>query len=382
MLMADLSDRFDNLSEAELADGVITGLEALADHIGADRVSLLELGDESGRDVVIESHHEPRADLGRLDAVATTGWLVRQLKRGRAHIFKTIDNMPAVAARDRSLLRSQSVESVIAVSLKGDGLSRLALLCEAQSARPAWSDDTLRRVRLIGNIIVGAVLRCRSRSMIAELSGRLVDAREQERRRIARELHDDVNQRMAHVCMDLVHLKGQMEGGVHTLRDDTEQLVDRVRSLSSDIGRVCRDLYPSKLEHVDFIPSLRGLCRDVSKRHDLTVHVNNRLGGFRPCRDNAFALYRVAQEALHNVVKHSGAAEVFLDVGAALRGVEMSIRDTGAGFDPAEAAGSGLGLSSMRDRLLQLGGHLRIETGRGQGTRLKAWVPATALTEQ
>ncbi len=378
-LMMDLSGRLDSQSGSRLSNNVMWGMKSLADIVGADRVSFVELSSPPDGGSVLYSHRRPRRKIKKLVSCRRITWLCAELKQGRAQILTKPGDLPSEAAADLASFEADRITNCIAVPLKPSDETAFALICEAVGREAGWTTDTLNHIGLIGDIIVNAIQRFRANQTIVELRGRLVEAQERERRRIARELHDDVNQRMAHLCLDLIRLKSECENGAIDVSEVAEELANRTRHLSSDIGKICHDLYPSRLDHVEFIPSLRGLCRDFTSRYNLDVRFHDRLNCQKVSSGTAFSLYRIAQEALHNVVKHSGSAEAIIEIKDAVQGVEMSVADSGAGFDPDETeSDGGLGLNSMRDRLQLIGGRLWIETGPTQGTRLEVWVPAAA----
>lgn len=377
-LAVALSGRLDALSDSPLAGDIVWGLRTLADHFRVDRVSFIELPIHQSPGRVLYNYRRTGSKLGKKQACQSLPWICAELKRGNAKIPTQVDDLPQEASADRAVFKADRIGSCIAVPLKRNGDTVFGLICEATGRCPGWSVETLNRVALAGDIIANAVQRVRANETIIELRGRLVDAQERERRRIARELHDDVSQRMAHLCLDLVRLKTQCEVGDIDVSEVAEELANRTRNLSSDISRICRDLYPSRLEHMDLVPSLLGLCRDFSSRYDLDVQFIDGLCETKVPGRTTFTLYRIAQEALHNVVKHSGSTDAIVEIRDHDDGIEMSVTDNGAGFDPkgVRAAG-GVGLNSIRDRLQLIDGHLHIDPGPGHvGTRLRAWAPA------
>ena len=376
-LIAELSGELETESREGLSDTVIWSLEMIGDLIGADRISLIELGRDVDGCGVVYSHCNQQTELEPIASVVPIRWLCGELRQGTAHVITTPTSLPRSASDDRSFLQASGIESCLAAPLGRAATPDFALLCESRLRNCGWAVDTLKRVTLAGRMIANAVRRCRADQTITELRGRLVEAQECERRRIARELHDDVSQRMAHLCLDLVRLKDEYENGAIDIGEVANDLANRTRVLSSDIGRICRELYPSRLEHADLSAAIGGLCRDFTNRHTLDVEFQDRLGRRKVPAETTFSLYRIAQEALRNVVKHSGARSAVIVLRSSRRGIEMLITDTGCGFDPDTAAsGDGLGLNSMRDRLQLIGGHLLIETIPDLGTRLEIWVPA------
>lgn len=199
---------------------------------------------------------------------------------------------------------------------------------------------------------------------LRQLSGRLIAAQEDERSRIARDLHDDAGQRLALLAIEL----DQLQAG---------SLADAVRALSADLHRIAHQLHPAILDQLGLLPAARRFAGELAARHGLTIEVVSERWPEALPRDAALVLYRVLQEALQNAVKHSGADRV--EIAFRGGGDELTVRvaDQGRGFAPEQLDGThGLGLAGMRERLHLVGGGLRIESAPGGGTMLEAWLPA------
>jgi signal transduction histidine kinase/ABC-type uncharacterized transport system substrate-binding protein len=214
--------------------------------------------------------------------------------------------------------------------------------------------------------------RRKSEAMLKDLSAQLMDAQEKERRRIARELHDDVNQRLV---LLVAHLENLETSGRRTKRE-LATATQEAREVSLEVNRLSHQLHSSALDLLGLVPALRGLAQDFSRVHGLPVRFSSdELGAISP--DVELCLFRVAQEALSNVVKHSGAshAEVRLCGANGCKSIRLTVDDDGKGFDPAKIQTDSLGIISMRERLRLVGGELRIVSGRPAGTRVEVSVP-------
>ena len=215
-----------------------------------------------------------------------------------------------------------------------------------------------------------------SQRELRALTGRLLQAQETERRRIARELHDDLNQGLALLAVELDLLGRQPPESGAQLGVRMGQLSDRVKHLSSDVHELSTLLHPSKLEQLGLVAAVRGLCKELTHVHGLAIEfVDGPMPSSLP-DDTALCLYRIAQEALRNVIKHSGARHARVDLGGDAGGVSLRIADDGAGFDPATGDGKGgLGLVSMRERLRLVGGAIAIDSRPSTGTRIDVHAP-------
>jgi PAS domain S-box-containing protein len=215
-----------------------------------------------------------------------------------------------------------------------------------------------------------------SEKSLHELSGRLISAQEEERSRIARELHDDFSQRLALLGIGLGQLWKKLPQDEVEERDSVLDMLKGTKEMSADIHSLSHQLHSSKLEHVGLVPALRGLCKDFSKKYGIEVHFGE--CEFPPTipKDAALCLFRVAQESLGNTVKHSKAPGARVDLGANEKGVTLRISDTGKGFDTSvNNPAAGIGLIGMRERLRLVGGKLLVKSEPGRGTEVLAEVP-------
>ena len=215
-----------------------------------------------------------------------------------------------------------------------------------------------------------------SEEALLTLSGRLITSQEEERIRIARELHDDLGQRMALLSARLEQFGGGK--GVPDLASGAQQqlqdLIQVTQEVSSTIHNLSHELHPARLELLGLVASLTALCREHGKQHMLQVQFVHRDIPDRISKDVALCLYRIVQEALRNVVKHSGAAAAQVELSGYGDRIDLVVIDSGAGFN-VESAKEGLGLISMRERLRSVGGQLSIESEPSHGTRIRVRIP-------
>jgi signal transduction histidine kinase len=232
----------------------------------------------------------------------------------------------------------------------------------------------LLQTALIGALLIQHRRRRRAEGHAASLTGRLLTAHEDERRRLARELHDDMTQRLARLAIDA----GRIEQGKDTgspaaaARSLREELV----RLSEDVHALSYRLHPSVLDDLGLVEALRAECDRVSRRE--AIHVEADMRDVPPAmpQETALCLFRVAQEALRNVTRHARAGAVMVSLAPHEGGLRLAVSDNGKGFDVAShAAQPSLGHVSMRERVRQIGGELDIESAPGEGTTVAAWVP-------
>jgi signal transduction histidine kinase len=210
---------------------------------------------------------------------------------------------------------------------------------------------------------------------VRELAGRLIAAQEQERARIARDLHDDINQQLASASIQLSAIRRHVD---ERTRAEISQLQGQLISLSNDVRQISHNLHPSMLRQTGLVAALDGLT-DV-QRHPRSPRIDLKIS---PKADNlpdavALCLYRAAQEALGNAIKHAGSRHVAMTLEVGDVFAELVVVDDGKGFVPAVAGElgiAGLGLVSIDERAKLLGGNFDIRTSLGKGTRVCIRIP-------
>jgi PAS domain S-box-containing protein len=212
---------------------------------------------------------------------------------------------------------------------------------------------------------------------LEELTSKLLAAQEHERQRIARDLHDDVSQRLAALVLEVASLEHHPSTVPLALAQTLGPLREQLEHLSDDVHTLAYRLHPSLLEHAGLRPAVEDHVHQVSRRTGLPIHLKIIDVPNAVPLDQATCLFRVMQESVQNVVKHAQATTVTVQLRGSPRGVGLSVIDNGKGFDPQDlrAHQQGLGLSSMEERLRQLHGFFRIQSQPAQGTKVCAWVP-------
>jgi PAS domain S-box-containing protein len=210
-----------------------------------------------------------------------------------------------------------------------------------------------------------------------DLGGRLIDAHEEERRRLSRELHDGVGQQLAQLSVELLLLRDGATAP--SMLEQISHLMEQVGEVGSELHRLSHELHPAWLEQRGLAASVRRVCSELSAAGGITIHPEIEEIPVALTNDVALAMYRIAQEALHNIVKHSGAANATVRLAAHGDDILLEVTDDGLGFDPlAERAMSGMGLISMRERVSHLAGQMTLTSKPHGGTRIQVHVPARA----
>ena len=226
---------------------------------------------------------------------------------------------------------------------------------------------------LIIELVLAGKLRKRSERTARELARRLINAQEEERRRLAGELHDDVSQRLALVAVHLDTMRRSPPAARKDLVRELSVLYDETDLISSDIHQFSHELHPAILERLGLASALRRYCVEFSAHRKMAVHMST--NGEEPPldRETALAFFRIGQECLTNAAKHSGGADCNVSLTYAHDRITLAVEDDGSGFDPKNAqAQTGLGIQSMRERLRSIGGTLRIQSSVLHGTTIFA----------
>ena len=284
-------------------------------------------------------------ELGVWENSAQRAELVRRLKQqGRVRNFETTLR----GARNQTLIWLSSADLV-----EINGESCILVI----------SDDLTERRR--------------SEAQLKDVSARLIRAQEEERNRIARELHDSLSQKLALLCVDL-----QEFGQTHRDLEIARQLSafsSRLQDVSADVHGLSHRLHPSKLDYLGLLPAVKSLCHELSGRRGLHIEfvTNDHATDFEQLdKELALCAYRVVQEALNNVIKHSGAVTARVQVRCRKHVLYLLVTDSGKGFCVEVAKLKGrLGLVSMEERLRLANGRLIIRTRPNRGTQIEARIP-------
>jgi PAS domain S-box-containing protein len=213
---------------------------------------------------------------------------------------------------------------------------------------------------------------------VQDLAGRLITAQESERTRIARELHDDVNQRLAALAIGISGLKRRLGGNSPAMLADLSILQQSLVELTNDIRRMSHDLHPGILQHAGLMPALEARCSEFRHGQSISIALASEGPVNEISAEASLCLYRVTQEALQNIARHAHAHNVRIDLRREPTAVNLKISDDGSGFDWSERGqrdDRGLGLLSIDERVRLLHGRITIDTKPGHGTILLVTIP-------
>ncbi|HZI88714.1 MAG TPA: MASE1 domain-containing protein [Pyrinomonadaceae bacterium] len=215
-----------------------------------------------------------------------------------------------------------------------------------------------------------------SHNQIRELLRRIIDAQESERRKLSRELHDDLSQKIATLSVSISRVKKKVPVSEEQLIAGLDDLREETNRLTSDIRRLSHQLHPAVLEHVGLVAALESYIQGFRSEEQIEVTLNTELGDKKVPFQTSICIYRVAVEALRNVARHSGASAAQVSLKAFDNAIELEVSDTGKGFNVELARkGDGLGLVSIEERLRLLRGSCEIRSTSQTGTQVVARVP-------
>jgi two-component system CheB/CheR fusion protein len=277
-------------------------------------------------------------------------------------------------------------ERKVAEGILLNSQERLKLRVEAGSAELRKTSETLLtevsgRAHAESALHESETALRRSRGELRQLTASLMNAQDAERRRVSRELHDDLSQKVAKLQFDIDTLEQKLPADLGEVKQRLCQVRDQAGALSDDLRRVAHQLHPATLDHLGLTVALKAYAQEFSQSTAIPVLFTSHEVPANIPIETASSVYRIAQEALRNVVKHAGKATVEMTLRGTSDGLELSIRDNGIGFDmEAGRAKHGLGLIGMEERMRLVGGKFSVETTPGHGVAITIQAPAPQET--
>ena len=217
----------------------------------------------------------------------------------------------------------------------------------------------------------------RNSDQIRELAGRLITAQEEERRRISREIHDDIVQKVASLAIRIRMIKKRVSASTDFIASEIANLQCRVSDLAEDIRQLSHQLHPGVLEHAGLTVALQSFTAEFSRLEGIEVKLTAPEHNEAIPKDVALCAYRVVQESLRNVARHSGAKAAEVVLAIAGNDLHLSISDEGRGFDVETARSRGLGMVSVEERVRICQGTVQVTSKLNRGTTLTARIPLT-----
>jgi signal transduction histidine kinase len=369
------SRQLESLNEVGNALATETELDRLLDLIARRLGELLDArlvtvllpsGDDELRFAAVAGD---RAELAGATITRSTSKSGRVLERRQSERVDSVLDDPDV---DHEAMRLIGARTGLWVPLLVRGRAIGVLAAHDKPGADVRFTDT--DLRLAETFATRAALAVDLSERIAQDSlRRVVEAQELERRRLARELHDETGQALTSILLGLKGLEERSEDP--DSRAATEELRELVVSTLQDVRRLAVELRPSALDDFGLVAALERLAESFAEQTGISVDFQTALADERLPEEVETALYRIVQESLTNVVKHARARRVSILLARKNGAVKAVVEDDGQGFDPAEQTGDGYGLVGMRERLALLGGRLEVESTRNAGTTIAAEVP-------
>ncbi len=247
-----------------------------------------------------------------------------------------------------------------------------------------WSHPQRRENEIVGAVVafIDVTERKRTEEALSGMNRRLMEAQEQERTRIARELHDDINQRLALLAVQLGIIQQSPSLEDSEVSSRMNELRQDISEISIDLQALSHRLHSSKLEYLGAVAAMKSWCQEFGERQKMEIEFKSHdVPGPLPS-DVSLCLFRVLQEAMHNASKHSGVRHIEVELRGSRGEIHLLVQDSGAGFDVEEATkGPGIGLSSMRERVKMINGAITIRSQPKGGTTVHVCVPFTSADD-
>jgi PAS domain S-box-containing protein len=231
---------------------------------------------------------------------------------------------------------------------------------------------------LVFALVEDITKRKQTEEALSRMTRRLLEAQEQERARIARDLHDDFNQRLAMLGIGILQLREDLPSPSDGVLKRLNELHKHTVEIAEDVQALAHELHSPKLDYLGVDVVMKSFCKEFSEHQNVKIDFSDE-GLTAVPKDISLCLLRVLQEALHNALKHSGVRHFNVELRGAPDAVQLTVRDSGVGFDPDAATnGRGLGLTSMRERLKLVEGIVSINSRANGGTTIQARVPLSS----
>jgi two-component system sensor histidine kinase UhpB len=376
-LVSSISARFANVPTNEIDEAFSDGLRRLGEFFNADRSTIVEFS-EDGRSI----HSTYRWLAARLKSEASVPRAIifsavgDRWRRGEIVKFSRQEEIPENQRELRKAAKQGGFKSYLSVPLEVGGEFIGAVGITSVVSEREWSGEVVQRFKFIGELFANALTRKRAEEALQDLRARMINAQEEARRRLARELHDDVSQRLAVLAIEAGKLEQQSHYTPELIHGKLQGMRDQIVKLAGDIHRISRQLHPSILDDLGLVDAMESECHRFSDLEGIPVKfTGDRFPEGTP-KDVSLCLYRVTQESLRNIAKHSKATGARVTLTGKNGGVFLSVEDSGVGFEPAKArVMPGLGLASMEERVRLINGSLSIHSAPGKGTVIEIQAP-------
>ena len=327
-------------------------------------------------------HHDSAAFWQRVD-VGAGSTCSKALRDNERVVVADIEACEFMAGtQDQVEYRRSGIRAVQSTPLRSRSGRPLGMLSTHWRTPHHLTEEDFRLFDVLARQAADLIERTLAEEALSIVSQKLIEAHEEERARIARELHDDISQRLALMSVRLDCLRQRPPASAADLDAEIGDIYQQIGDLASDIQALSHGLHPPKLELIGLEGAVEGFCKELSNRHGVTIDVRCESIPKALPPEISLCFYRVLQEALQNVVKHGGSRRADVSLKSHINTISLMVKDSGAGFNPHEAMrGPGLGLTSMKERLKVVGGQLSVHSERERGTTIHAVAPLSVPTK-
>ena len=399
-LLSDLLARFVNISPDRVDSEIEYGLQQILEFFQVDRAALVRtLPGKSAYQITHVAYGEdiPPVPAGAELPISINPWAYEKLIVKREVVaFSRLDDLPPEASVDKQTWAEWGIQSNVNIPiLVGEPVDHIISINSVKREQ-VWPEEYISRLQILGEIFVNALERKQAEEASREserilrqnendlrrLAGRLIHAQEEERRRIARELHDDLAQRLAVFAIDVGQLEQQLVDPPDPIQEKFREMKKDIIEISQDVHNLSRQLHPSILDDLGLIKAVESECTHFSRREGIEIVFNHENIPTGIPKGISLSLYRIIQEGLSNISKHACADHISVSLKGIGHDVLLSVQDDGLGFDSAEVKKKpGLGFSSMSERASLIHGEFSISSQPERGTVITVRVPLTRKGE-
>lgn len=393
-LVSDLSARFVNISPDRVDAQIEFGLKQILDFFQVDRAGLVRtLPDKTAYQITHIAYGEgiPPIPAEAEIPISITPWAYEKLIVKREVVaYSRLDDLPPEASVDKQTWAEWGIQSNVNIPiLIGESVDHIIAINSVKREQ-VWPKEYISRLQILGEIFVNALERRQAAEASREnervlrqnendlrrLAGRLISAQEEERSHLARELHDDLAQRLAVFAIDVGQIEQQLGDLPEPVRETLNEMKKDIVTISQDVHKLSRQIHPSILDDLGLIKAVESECNNFSKREGVEIIFKHENIPTIIPKGISLSLYRIIQEGLTNISKHACANHISVSMKGTGHEALLSVQDDGIGFDFVEVREKpGLGFSSMRERARLIHGDLSISSQPERGTVITVRVP-------
>ena len=378
-LLSDISTSFIDLPAEKIDLAINNALAQVGRFLRVDRCSLGNLTPDHKEMLVTHVwHQKPVSGVQQSYSISQYPWLLSPFMTGKDLLWTKSEGLPTGSEADMRLLEESGMQSFAGIPVSIAGKLTASLGFSSISEQKHWSPELIHRLKHLSRIFGNALARkqvekdlIKSREDFRSLAGKLLSVQESERRRLARELHDDLTQRLAVLAIELGKIEQSFQG-LERLQNIREQLIH----LSTDIHAISRQLHPSIIDDLGLVGAVKSECSNFTRREGIAVDYRTKNVPPEIPPDVAICIFRIVQEGLRNVAKHADTKKVAVSLSGKNDLICLRIEDKGIGFHHKEAEEKpGLGLVSMKERVRLIRGDILIESQPGKGSVINVRAP-------